>query len=211
MQSWSFIIFFYNEENTIEDMFFQAVDFLKPLENSQKEIILVSDDSTDQSLEKAKKKAEGLNYVKFINHETNRGIGASLKKGYEIATMENICAVPGDAQFDLNELKAFRNIPKKAIISFYRVKYNQYSFFRKALIYSNRLINKILFDILIKDINWIKVYKNSDLKSLSFISKSNYVESEIFIKLKKNVGLFKSLTMEYYESMGLLSQSIPLC
>ena len=191
MQSWSLIIFFYNEANTIEDVFSQAVDYLKPLEDDQKEIILVNDGSTDQSLERVTEKDEGLSYVKFINHETNKGIGASLKKGYETAKMENVCAVPGDGQFDLNELRAFRNINNQTIISFYRIKYNQYSFFRKFLSYSNRLINKILFGVSVKDVNWIKIYKNSDLKSLSFISKSSYIESEIFIKLKKKCQIIQ--------------------
>lgn len=192
MQSWSIIILFYNEENTIEDVFSQAVSFLKPLKDSQKEIILVNDGSTDKSLEKAKKKAEGLSYVKFINHEVNKGIGATLRKGYEIAKMENVCAVPGDGQFDLDELRAFRNIKNQTIVSFYRIKYNQYSFFRFFLTYANRLINKIFFAVSIKDVNWIKIYKNSDLKSLSLISKSSYIESEILIKLKKKCRIIQS-------------------
>lgn len=189
MQSWSLIIFFYNEENTIEHVFSQAVDFLESIE--QKEIILMNDGSTDQSLERVKKKTKGLNYVRFINHKINQGIGASLKKGYETANMENVCAVPGDAQFDLNELRAFKNIPQKTIVSFYRTKYNDYSFFRKILSYSNRLINKVLFGISVKDINWIKIYKNSQIKSLSLVSKSSYVESEIFIKLKKKAKVIQ--------------------
>jgi len=105
--------------------------------------------------------------------------------------MENVCAVPGDGQFDLNELRAFRNINSQTIISFYRIKYNQYSFFRKILSYTNRLINRILFGVSVKDINWIKIYKKADLKSLSLISKSNYIESEIFIKLKKKCQIIQ--------------------
>ena len=166
-------------------MFSQALDYLKPLNSQQKEIILVNDGSTDKSFEKVKKKAHGLNYVKFINHEKNKGIGACLKKGYEMAQMENVCAIPGDGQFEINELRAFRNLKKQTLISFYRVQYNQYSLFRKMVSYSNRIINKILFGISVKDVNWIKIYKNSDLKQLSFISKSNYIESEILFKLKK--------------------------
>ena len=185
MQSWSIIIFFYNEENTIENVFSKTLDFLKPLENHQKEIILLNDGSTDRSLEKIRKKAEGLNYIKYINHKTNKGIGASLKKGYEVARMENICAIPGDGQFDINELRAFRSFKKQTVISFYRIKYNQYSPFRFFLTHFNRIINKIFFGISIKDVNWIKIYKKADLKPLSLISKSSYIESEILFRLKK--------------------------
>ena len=105
--------------------------------------------------------------------------------------MENVCAIPGDGQFAVNELRAFRNFKKGIIISFYRTKYNQYSFFRKLLSFLNRFINKILFGISVKDVNWIKIYKNSSIKSLSLISKSSYIESEILFRLKKKCQIIQ--------------------
>ena len=185
MQSWSIIIFFYNEAKNIETVCRQAMDFLNPLNNNQKEIIFVNDGSTDHSEEKIKNITKDQSYIKFINHKENLGIGACLKAGYEMAQMENICAVPGDAEFDLNELRAFRNIPEKTVISFFRVKHTGYSIFRKLLTVTNKWVNRILFAFYLKDVNWIKIYKKNGLKNLQLKSKSNYIESEIIYLLKK--------------------------
>ena len=185
MQSWSIIMFFYNEEGNVSNVCQKIISFLNPLPNDKKEVIFINDGSTDQSLENVKKIMEDYSYIKFINHKKNLGVGSALRSGYNQATMENICAVPGDGQFDLNELKAFRNIPEKTIISFFRVSRPNYSTFRKILTKLNRIINKLLFSFYLKDVNWIKIYKKSSLKGLSLKSSSLFLESEIIYLLNK--------------------------
>ena len=184
MQSWSIIIFFYNEERNIEKTCRQAMDFLSPLRDDEKEIIFVDDGSTDKSNKQIQQITNNKSYIKFINHAKNQGIGACLKVGYQMAQMENVCAVPGDAEFDINELRAFRNIPEKTVISFFRVRYTGYSVFRKLLTTINKWLNRFLFSFYLKDINWVKVYKKSSLKNLQLKSKSSYIESEIIYRLK---------------------------
>lgn len=187
MQSWSLIVFFYNEERNIEKVCQQALDFLSPLPVSQKELIFVDDGSTDQTLRKIKNLVgERGSYIKFAIHKKNSGIGAGLKTGYKLANKENIVAVPGDAQFNLNELRAFRNIPSQSIVSFYRVGLTGYSFFRKTLNKINRLINRLLFSVHLKDVNWVKIYKKHSLQNLVMKSKSSFIESEILYVLSKD-------------------------
>ena len=183
-QTWSIIIFFHNEAGNIGKVCQQAMGFLSPLNDKQKEIIFVNDGSTDQSDKQIRKMTEGQSYVKFITHQKKSGIGACLKAGYEMIQMENVCAVPGDGQFDINELRAFRTVPPKTIISFFRTKNEDYSLLRKVLSKANSWFNKIFFGLHIQDINWVKIYKTDDLKKLSIKSKSSYIESEIIHKLK---------------------------
>ena len=184
-QSWSLIIFFYNEEGNIEKVCRQAIDFLSILSDDNKEIIFVNDGSTDQSVKKARQITQGKSFVKFINHEKNLSIGASLKRGYESAKMENVCAVPGDGQFNVNELRAFRTIPSKTVISFFRISHKRYSFLRKGLTQINRGLNRILFGVNVRDVNWVKIYKTSSINGLNLQSKSSYIESEIMYRLKR--------------------------
>ena len=184
MQSWSLVVFFYNEEANIEKVCRQALDFLNPLEDNKKEIIFVNDGGTDQSLEQIKEITKEKAYIKFINHEKNLGIGASLKSGYKRAEMENVCAVPGDGQFNINELRAFRTVPPETVISFFRLKHEHYSLLRRWLTQINRWLNKIFFGFNIQDINWIKIYKTSAINELNFQSKSSYIESEIIYCFK---------------------------
>ena len=192
MQSWSIIVFFYNEEGNIEKVCQQVIDFLKPLPDDKKEVIFVNDGSTDRTVEYIEEIMRGQDYIKFIKHKTNLGIGAALKNGYKMVEMENICAIPGDGQFDLNELKAFRNIPLKTIVSFFRISYPGYSFSRIILTKANKWINRIFFSFYLKDVNWIKVYKKDSLKKLSLRSQSQFVESEIFYFLTKTHKVVES-------------------
>ena len=213
MQSWSIIIYFYNEEGNLDKVCLQALDFLKPLEEDKKEIIFVNDGSDDQSLEKIKAITKNKSYVKFINHKKNIGIGASLKSGYKTAVMDNVCAVAGDGQFNINELRAFRSVPPKTVISFFRVEHKYYSFFRKSLTKTNRWINKLLFGIELKDVNWVKIYKRSDISGLIFQSKSSYLESEIIYYLKrKGLKMIQSpsfcLPRSYGHSKSVTSSSL---
>ena len=184
MQSWSLIIFFYNEEENVLKVCEQAIDFLAPLPEGKKEIIFINDGSSDQSVEQIKKIIEDKPYIKLITHENNLGIGASLKSGYKIAQMENICALPGDGQFNINELKAFRFVSPKTVISFFRVKHRHYSLFREFLTQANRWLNKLLFRLDNQDVNWVKIYKKSDISQLNFRSNSSFIETEIIYKLQ---------------------------
>ena len=200
-QSWSLIIMAYNEEHSIEKVCQQAVDFLSSVPDNKKEILIIDDGSTDGTLTKIKDLTSGVSFIKAYWNKQNSGIGAVLARGYSIAQMENICAVPGDGQFDLNELRAFRNVPVNTVISFYRTSYTGYSFFRKLLTWTNRWLNKILFGFSLQDVNYIKIYKRDSLKELvgtlsdsfrvldstlkqsRFVSKSSYIESEIMYYL----------------------------
>ena len=201
-QSWSLIILAYNEEHTIERVCQQAVDFLSSLPDNKKEILIIDDGSTDGTLKKIKALTSGVSFIKAYWNQQNSGIGAVLARGYSIAQMENICAVPGDGQFDLNELRTFRDVPVNTVISFYRTSYTGYSFFRKLLTWTNRWLNKILFGFSLQDVNYIKIYKRDSLKELvgtlsdsssraldstlkqpRFVSKSSFLESEIIYYL----------------------------
>ena len=123
-----------------------------------------------------------------------------------MAQMENVCAVPGDRQFDVNELRAFRQVPPQTVISFFRVANNEYSLLRKILTKTNKLFNKIFLGLHIQDINWVKIYKTADLKKLDLKSKSSYIESEIVYRLKiKNITLLKALVLICLASMVIRS------
>ena len=191
-QSWSIILFFHNEADNIKIVCQKTMDFLSFLNERQKEIILIDDASVDKSDEQVRQMMEGKSYVKLITHQKKLGIGACLKTGYEMAQMENVCAVPGDGQFDVNELRAFRQAPPQTVISFFRTVNKEYSLLRKLLTKTNKWLNKIFLRLDIQDINWVKIYKKADLKKLDLKSKSSYVESEIIYRLNKKCRIIQS-------------------
>lgn len=182
-QTWSIIVFAYNEEGNIIktlDNAYKILNILSPVEN---ELIIVDDGSDDNTPHLIETFSKNKNNVVGIRHTKNRGIGPALMSGYNNATMENVCAIPADGQFNTEELLPFAEIPLRTIVSFYRKKKTFYSPFRKVLTFFNRLLNSCVFGIKIKDVNWVKVYKNEDLKSTNLAITSSLVESEICAKM----------------------------
>ena len=183
MQSWSIGIICFNELGTIQKVF---DDTLKMLSNfgCEFEIILVDDASTDGSKEIIQKIAEQHpNQVKVVCHELNKGIGASIRDVYFNAKNENLVFVPGDGQFDVSELIPYKEFDDKNYICFYRQENQSYSLFRNILSYFNKVFNKLLLGLELKDVNWVKAYKTSIVQNLDLKIHSSAIESEICAKL----------------------------
>jgi glycosyltransferase involved in cell wall biosynthesis len=182
-QSWSIFIFCYNEQGNIQKVIRQCADLLEKFHCNENELIVVNDGSTDNSLKEIEEMQKEFPFLNIINHKKNKGIGGALISGYKACKNENICAVPGDGQFDISELLPFENIENKTIVSFYREKNEHYHPFRKMLSWINKFVNAYFMGIKIKDVNWIKVYKKSGLEKINIELNSSLVESEIFAKM----------------------------
>ncbi len=184
-QSWSVIILCYNEEGSIKRVINDVQQILRIISPDKNEIVLINDGSTDNSgriIEELIKNEINSN-IKYLCHSNNKGIGESLKNGYKNSTCENVVMIPGDGQFDLKEFIPYKNFPPKSILAFYRVENTTYSFSRNILSWINKFLNRLFTGIELKDVNWVKVYKNADLQKLDLQIKSSLIESEICSKL----------------------------
>lgn len=182
-QSWSIIIFAYNEAGTLSSVIESVERFFETIQCAKNEIIIVDDGSTDNCGEIVRKAAESLPNVKAVCHPQNLGIGRALLSGYTAVQYENVSAVPGDGQFDLAELIPYANIPSKTFVSFYRKENVIYSRGRNFLSFVNRKLNAALLGLKLRDVNWVKIYKQAELEKLDLRMKSSLVESEICAKL----------------------------
>ncbi|BDS13398.1 glycosyltransferase family 2 protein [Aureispira anguillae] len=184
-QSWSIIILCYNEEGNIKRVVQKVQDTLQIISTPKGEIILVNDGSSDGSdavIQEMLKDEKNKN-IRYICHTINRGIGEALHSGYASAKGDNVVMVPGDGQFDMDELIPYKNIPERSILAFYRVENMTYSLARNILSWFNNKLNRIFIGLSMKDVNWVKVYKNQALKALDLEIRSSLVESEICSKL----------------------------
>lgn len=184
-QSWSIIVLCYNEEANIVAVLQQVQQILAKISTADSQIVLVNDGSSDRSDEVIKTYLDSYseNNIDYICHPTNKGIGEALLTGYKHSQKDNVVMIPGDGQFDLEELIPFKNIPEKSIIAFFREENTTYSLSRNILSWVNNFLNKILLGIKLKDVNWVKVYKNKELQQLNLEIRSSLVESEICAKL----------------------------
>jgi len=185
-QTWSLIIFAYNEEKSIKNVVETALIVLEKLTCNKKEIIIVNDGSNDNTLYEINKIKDNYPEIIVINHPKNFGIGQSLISGYNLAKYENICAIPADGQFDMNELLPFSFIEENTIVSFFRKKKIRYSLLRKCISSGNKIFNRYFLGIKIKDVNWVKIYKKPLLDKIPKILTSSLVESEICAKVYIN-------------------------
>lgn len=198
-QSWSIIVFNYNEEETVESVALNAVKAMETMNIDDFEVIVVDDGSKDDSLERISKLVNQKSCFKLIKHEVNKGIGQTLLDGYAAASKENICAIPADGQFDIMEILSFGNIEDNHFVSFYRVENTSYSLFRNILSGVNRWVNRFFVGMNLKDVNWVKIYKREAIQNLDLVLKSSLVESEICAKLIKLKNVPIEVKSKYLE------------
>ena len=201
MQSWSLILFGYNEASAADQVIRKTLDVAKKLTDDF-EIILVDDGSTDGTRKITKKWAEKHPRVTLLRHSTNKGIGTALRAGYSVATKENVCALPMDGQFDASELIPFAKFPPNQVVCFCRYGRPGYSTFRRGISNVNKALNLIMFGMRLEDVNWVKVYKRENLHKLNLKVTSSLVESEICAKLTKSGCRFVQVPSKYLPRTG---------
>jgi glycosyltransferase involved in cell wall biosynthesis len=183
----SIIIFFFNEAGTLKKVFDRVHGMLQNAKMFHSyEIILVNDGSVDGSQEIAREIAkEYSETVVLLNHKKNKGIGEALKSGYKHATLEYICAIPADNQFNVEQLLNIHPFGNEEFISFYRVSNQVYSLYRNLLSKLNKWFNQMILGMNMKDVNWIKVYRKDQIDRINVELSTSIVESEICAKLHR--------------------------
>ena len=103
MKKLSIIVPVYNEQETIFDVL-KLVDAVQLVNNIEKQIIVVDDVSTDNSLQRIvdfDKEFPGT--IEIIRHEVNRGKGAGIRSCLSACTGEYIIMQDADLELDPNE------------------------------------------------------------------------------------------------------------
>ena len=196
-QSWSLGIMCYNESGNIEQVVRHTCNTASLLADEW-EVIVVDDGSADDSVPILKRlKAQEFPDLRIVEHGINRGIGAALRSIYFNAAKDVVVALPGDGQFDANELLAYPYVAIRTVISYYRVENTSYSVFRNGLSWVNKTLNRVLLGMELRDVNWILVFRAADLRDLDLRMQSSIVTSEICSKLRYKGWRFLEVQSRY--------------
>ena len=102
---YSISVFFpcYNDEKSIGKLVKDVFEILRKV-SSDHEVIVVDDDSHDESRKILNKLTKKYNKLKLVFHDRNMGYGGSLRSGFKNASKDIIFYTDGDGQYDVKEL-----------------------------------------------------------------------------------------------------------
>ena len=162
----------------------------------------MDDGSSDDSNNIISQFASENEHIQVVQHSINRGIGQAILSVHKNAEKENLCVISGDGESNVEELLECPSIDSNTFVSFYRTSKPSYTSYRKFLSFTNRLFNRLVLGIKMKDVNWTKVYKTEDVKHLNLDLTSALVESEICFRIINRGIEVRELPSKYLDRIS---------
>ncbi len=183
----SFVLPMYNESANIRRTVRAIQDIAGELTDNY-EIIIVDDASTDNSAEVVENISLKNAAVKLFRMDKNTKFGGAFAKGLKNAQKEVIVYMDSDLPVGIEDIKA--SVPlildNDIVTGYSKVKKGD-TITRKIISGVYNFIVRTLFGLKVKDINsGYKIVKKKVIDDMNFISKSPFVDVEIFIHAKKH-------------------------
>lgn len=201
----SISVFFpcYNEQENVGETTKKALIALENL-NTDFELIIVDDGSSDDTGRIADEIAGRDERVKVVHHSRNLGYGAALQSGFKAATKELVFYTDGDGQFDISEMPPLLDLMEQHdIVSCYRLN-RQDSIVRKINGWCWTKLVCLLFGLKIRDIDCaFKLYKRSIFDNIELSSTGALIDTEILARAKrKGYSIFQKGVHHYPRKAG---------
>ena len=179
----------YNEEKDIARTVLSVRDTLLKIAGEW-ELIVVNDGSKDKTREIVEDLIDKDPRIKLINHDFNRGYGASLRSGFYSARYPWIAFIDSDGQFNFSEITGFIEKQNETgadlVIGYYKKR--KVSFFKKITSKIWEFLVFILFGLKAKDIDCgFKLISKKVIETIPRLESERgaFISSELLIKAKK--------------------------
>jgi glycosyltransferase involved in cell wall biosynthesis len=180
----------------------QAVETLASILSDltpQWEIVVVDDGSDDDTARLVRGLSQRRGRVKLARHPINRGYGAALKTGIELARHQMLFVMDADLQFDPGELKML--LPLAAsydIVLGYRKRRREH-LGRRFNARCWGFLMRLLFGLRVQDINCaFKIFNGHVFDDITIRSRGAMVCSEILILAKKLGFTIKEVPVTHF-------------
>lgn len=173
----------YNEVGNIERTIPRAVETLREMVG-RFEVIVIDDCSKDATYAIAQDLAKKYPELRVFENEVNLRQGATLAKGFGLATMDWVTHNAMDYPFHFEDLPILlRHLPEADVVVASRKSYPGTSAARRFVSWTNRALIRALFGTSIVDYNFIQIYRRSVLMELPRTSTAtSFLTPEIVIR-----------------------------
>jgi len=188
----------FNEEANIravvQDAYRNIRDFIPVFE-----IIVVNDGSKDRTGEICDRLVEEFSEMRVVHHARNRGYGAALKSGIELARYDLIFFSDADGQFDLKELAAFiEQADAYDIVAGYRAR-RQDPPHRLLFAWGWNILVRLVLGISIRDIDCaFKAFNRYVFTNIRIQSVGAMVNTEIFAQASRFGMTVKEVQVKHF-------------
>ena len=186
----------YNEETTVGGVLRAHVDVGRRIAGDV-ELIVCDDGSTDGTPATIAGVAADLPEVRILRNAANAGIPTTMKRLYAEARGEWVYFTPADGQVPVTALETMWNAREgQALVVGGRVpRRDPLTRVLIAELYSWGL--RTVYRLPVKDIDSVKLYRTSDLRSVNVRSMSNFFEAEILITLCRRRRPVREVPVEH--------------
>jgi len=196
----SISVFFpcFNEQDNIHPLVEKTLKAMEGLDTDF-EIIIVNDGSSDLTGSVADELAETHDPVRAIHHETNLGYGAALQTGFGAATKDLIFYTDGDGQFDINEMPPLVDLIQDCdIVSCFRLN-RQDPVNRKINGWCWTRLVCLVFGLRMRDIDCaFKLYRREVFDNMTLCSTGALIDSEVMARATRKGCRIKQKGVFHY-------------
>jgi len=190
--SMSFVIPMYNESDNIENTLSRVSRLAREISDDY-EIIVSDDASTDAGADIVAGIASKDPHVKLVRLSKNTKFGGALAAGLENVAKDVAIYTDSDLPVKDEDVKRGLSLLDRAdVITGCSMVIKDMSLRRIVMSKGYNFLVQLFFGLSIKDINsGFKIYRAKVLKGLKLVSRSPFVDVEIFVEAKKRGFIIK--------------------